>query len=144
MAKMSKQNEHRPKNKDKVISDSGWGIKPDDQPANAGATGAEGRQYHYDPQEEDAVRKILRQMRLGFNTPDRILVEPGKTTIYDLNGDGFEVHGLSFSSKHLVELLQNVGAGFDPQQLRGLPKDYDGVREYTATRSWAWGAERTG
>ena len=135
---------NKPPDRDKLIADTGWGIKPDDQPANAGQTSDDQRRYHYDPKEPDAVRRILLQMRRGFNTPNRVLVERGRTTIFDLNGDGFVIHGLSFGDEKLIELLRTVGAGFDPRQLRALGPDYDGVREYTLTRAWAWGAERTG
>ena len=130
--------------RDKVIPDTGWGVKPDDQPANAAQTPDDQRQYPYRPEEPDAVRNILRQMRKGFNAPNRVLVEAGRTTIFDLNGDAFVVNGLTFGDERLIELLKSVGAGFDPQQLRKLKPGFDGVREYVLTRAWAWGAERTG
>jgi len=136
--------EPKPAEKDRVIADSGWGIKPDDQPANAAHTPQDRRKYQYDPDEAEAVRNILQTMRHGFNTPNRILVEAGRTTIYDINGDAFVIEGLFFGDEKLIELLKTVGAGFDPLQLAKLGKDYDGVREYTLTRAWAWGAERTG
>ncbi len=130
--------------RDKVISDTGWGVKPDDQPANAGQTPDDLRHYEYRPDEPDVIRTILRQMRKGFNTPNRVLVEAGRTTIYDLNGDAFVINGLTFGDERLIELLKSLGAGFDPQQLCELKPDFDGVREYGLTRAWAWGAERTG
>ena len=137
-------NANKPPDRDKLIADTGWGIKPDDQPANASQTSDDKRQYHYDPKEPETVRRILLQMRKGFNTPNRVLNERGRTTIYDLNNDGLVIHGLSFGDEMLIELLRALGAGFDPQQLRILGPDHDGVREYTLTRTWAWGAERTG
>ena len=130
--------------RDKVISDSGWGVKPDDQPANAGQTPDDQRQYAYRPDEPEVIRNILRQMRKGFNTPNRVLVEAGRTTIFDLNGDAFVINGLTFGDERLIELLKSVGAAFDPRQLRELKSDFDGIREYGLTRAWAWGAERTG
>ncbi len=130
--------------RDRVIADSGWGVKPDDQPANAGNTADHDRGYTYDPNDDQAVPKILRHMRKGFNAPNRVLVEPGRTTIFDINGDSYVIAGLSFGNEHLVELLKAVGAGFRPNQLRDLPADFDGIREYALTRAWAWGAERTG
>jgi len=130
--------------RDRVIADSGWGVKPDDQPANAEETAPQDRRYRYNTADPDAVRKILRHMRKGFNTPNRVLIEHGRTTIFDLNGDAYVVDGLSFGDDNLVELLKAVGAAFRPQQFRELPADFDGIREYRLTRTWAWGAERTG
>ena len=141
---MTEQRKHSNPDRDKVIADSGWGVKPDDQPANAGQTPADQRQYLYQPDENDAIKNILQQMRKGFNTPNRVLVEAGRTTIFDLNGDGFVVSGLSFGDDRLIELLKSLGAGFDPKQLQGLAPDFDGIRDYRITRAWAWGAERTG
>ena len=140
---MSQKKQPEP-DRDKVISDTGWGVKPDDQPANAGQTPDDLRKYPYRPDEPDVVRKILRQMRRGFNTPNRVLVEGGRTTVFDLNGDAFVIDGLTFGDERLIDLLKLLGAGFDPPKLRELKPDFDGVREYGLTRAWAWGAERTG
>jgi len=137
-------NEKHDRPRDRVIADSGWGVKPDDQPANAENTAEQDRNNRYDAQDPEAVRKILRHMRKGFNTPNRVLVKPGRTTIYDLNGDAYVVQGLTFGDKNLVELLKAIGAAFSPRQFRELPADFDGIREYALTRAWAWGAERTG
>lgn len=138
-------NKHDPrKSHDRVIADSGWGVKPDDQPANAEDTAEDDRGYRYRPDDPDAVRTILRHMRKGFNRPNRVLVEQGRTTIFDLNGDGYRIEGLTFGDENLVTLLQAVGAAFRPRQFRELPADFDGIREYALTRAWAWGAERTG
>ena len=130
--------------RDKVIADSGWGIKPDDQPANTGEAGGAQKSIQYDPQQPDVVKTILRLQRQGFNTATKVRIEPGRTTIIDLNGDAFVVVGLSFGGDHLMELLKTLGASFDPRALEQLGPDFEGVREYGLTRTWAWGAERTG
>src|SRR2546425_812594 len=104
--------------RDRVIADPGWGIKPDDHPANAAERGADApRVYRYDPTEPDLVRKILQAQRKSFNTANRVRVEPGRTIIFDINKDGFIVEGLSFGDDHLIALLQALGAAFNPQDL---------------------------
>jgi len=134
-----------PNKPDKVIANTGWGIKPDDQPANASEANHDvPKDYHYRPDEPDVIRKILQQQRKGFNTANQVVVQPGSTTIIDINGDRFVIHKLSFGNEHLCELLKALGASFSPVQLGELPADFDGVREYSLTRTWAWGAERTG
>lgn len=130
--------------KDKRFADSGWGIKPDDQPANTREAGDVDRAFRYDPAMDQPIKTILRAQRQRFNTANRVVVEPGRTTIYDLNKDAFVVEGLSYGDENLIELLKAIGAAFNPQAVRDLPADYDGTREYPLSKVWAWGAERTG
>jgi hypothetical protein len=131
--------------RDRVIADSGWGIKPDDQPANAADAGPDAaRFYRYDASEPDVVRKILRAQRKGFNTANRVRIEPGRTVILDINKDAFTVEGLSYGDANLIELLQHLGAAFSPPELAKLTRDEQATREYPLSRAWAWGAERSG
>jgi len=131
--------------RDRGYADSGWGIKPDDQPANAGDAGQNAvHEINYDPEDPDAIKNILRTQRRGFNLANRIVVEPGKLTIYDVNNDPFTVHGLSYGDENLLEILKALGASFDPRQLRKVPSDDQDTREYPVSRAWAWGAERSG
>src|SRR5690348_6825447 len=100
-------------NRDRVIADSGWGIKPDDQPANVSEAGAGAQPlYRYDPSDPDVVKKILRAQRRSFNTANRVRIEPGRTIIYDINKDGFVIQGLSYGDDNLIEILQGLGAAF--------------------------------
>jgi hypothetical protein len=133
-----------PKNKDKVIADTGWGVKPDDQPANRNEASAPSDQVTYDPKLPDIIRNLLRMQRRSFNTANRVRVEPGKTTIIDINGDGFTINGLSYGNPHTVELLMELGAIVDPLQFKELPPDCPEMREYKLNRAWAWGHERSG
>jgi hypothetical protein len=129
--------------RDRKIVDTGWGIKPDDQPANADEAGANSTtSYRYDPAEADIVRKILQAQRRSFNTANRVRVETGRTFIYDINKDAFVVEGLGFGSQHLIELLDRLGAAFNPDELRQIKADASTSREYSLSRAWAWGAER--
>jgi hypothetical protein len=134
-----------PHDRDRVIADTGWGIKPDDQPANAAERGADAhRIYRYDPAEPDLVRKILRAQRKSFNTANRVRIEPGRTIVFDINKDGFVIEGLTYGDENLIPLLQALGAAFNPQDLRRLTRDEATPRDFSLSRVWAWGAERTG
>ena len=134
-----------PEDRDRVIADSGWGIKPDDQPANAADAGKHAcRVYPYDPTEPDVVRNILRTQRRSFNTANRVRIEPGRTVIIDINKDEFVVEGLSYGDEKLIDLLQNLGAAFDPVAMKNFTRDEQAAREFALSRVWAWGAERTG
>ena len=132
-------------NKDRVIADSGWGIKPDDQPANASDAPADAaRTYRYDAREPDVVRRILLAQRRGFNTANRVRVERGCTVIIDINKDEFRVEGLGFGDENLITLLERLGAAFNPQDIRQLTAAEPRPREFALSRAWAWGAERSG
>ena len=134
-----------PVERDKVIADTGWGIKPDDQPANASeVAGRAPRNYRYDPNEPDLVRRILVAQRRGFNTANRVRVERGRMAIIDINRDEFLVEGLGYGDENLVAVLQALGATFDPEELKRLGPDESTPREFALSRAWAWGAERAG
>ena len=131
--------------RDRVIADSGWGIKPDDQPANTAEVGDGAmRTFRYDPSQGDVVRQILLAQRRGFNTANRVRVERGVTFIIDINKDEFAVEGLTFGDENLIALLERLGAAFNPQDLRKLTPAEPGPREFDLSRAWAWGAERSG
>ena len=82
--------------------------------------------------------------RRGFNIANRVRVEPGRTIIYDINGDPFIIQGLSFGDPNLIDLLMDIGAAFSPPQMRETPADFKGFREFALGRVWAWGAEWSG
>src|SRR5438445_10169520 len=104
--------------RDRKIADTGWGIKPDDQPSNTKEVGQDAtRVYRYDRNEPDVVRKVLLAQRRTFNTANKARIEAGRTIIIDINKDEFVVEGLSFGDENLIELLQRLGAAFNPQEL---------------------------
>jgi hypothetical protein len=130
--------------KDRKIADSGWGIKPDDQPANAADAGKHALStYAYRADEPDAIRNILRAQRRGFNIANRVRVEAERTIIIDINKDEFTVEGLGFGDANLLPLLGALGAACNPQELARLDKSAK-PREFSLSKVWAWGAERTG
>ena len=129
--------------RDRPIADSGWGIKPDDQPSNASeAAHRASPVYRYDPHEPNVVRRILLAQRRGFNIANGVRVERGRTTIIDINRDEFVVEGLGYGDVNLIPLLRDLGAAFDPQDLSRVSRDDPTAREFPLSRAWAWGAER--
>lgn len=131
--------------RDRVIVDSGWGVKPDDQPANADEAGGQvPNVVPYDSAAADMVKRILQIQRRGFNKGSRVRVESTRTTIIDINGDALTVEGLGYGEAKLIELLKHLGAAFDPKHLGQVAPGDSDTREYDLSRVWAWGAERTG
>ena len=134
-----------PSDRDRVIADTGWGIKPDDQPSNTTEAGDRAcPTYRYDPAEPDVIRRILLAQRRGFNTANRVRIERGRTSILDINGDSFVVEGLGYGDENLIPLLESLGTAFNPKELRRLGREESTTREYPLSRAWAWGAERSG
>lgn len=130
--------------RDKIIADTGWGIKPDDQPSNRKEAVEAHDCVRFDRNEPNVVRNVLRKQRRSFNTANKVRVERGRTTIIDINGDPFVIEGLSFGEPLLIDLLMDIGAAFDPQQMRETPADFQGCRQFSLGKVWAWGAERSG
>src|SRR4051812_19972065 len=125
--------------KDRKIVDSGWGIKPDDQPANADEAGDGAvKVYRYRADEPDAVRQILRAQRRSYNTANRVRVEAGRTIIIDINKDEFTIEGLGFGDANLVPLLGALGASCDPKEVERMNRASPS-REFSLSRVWAWG-----
>src|SRR5688572_26633554 len=112
---MSQNPEQR--SRDRVIADTGWGIKPDDQPSNtAEAPKDAARAYRYDPADPEVLKKILLLQRRAFNTANRVRVEARRTSIIDINGDAFVVEGLGYGDGNLIPLLQRLGAAFRSEE----------------------------
>ena len=131
--------------RDRILADTGWGVKPDDQPANASQAGdGAHRVFPYQPDQPDVVRRILRAQRRGFNSATRVRIQGASTFIVDINRDVFTVEGLGFGDENLILLLQALGAAFSPAEIRAIGRDETAAREFELTRAWAWGAERTG
>ena len=59
--------DEKKKHRDKVIADTGWGIKPDDQPSNRGEAPAAKDVVAYNADEPNVIRNLLRMQRRGFN-----------------------------------------------------------------------------
>ena len=130
--------------KDRKLAETGWGIKPDSQPANRDEVDDLQDRFHYRPDDPGGVDEIVRVQARNFNKARRIIVEPGRTRIIDINKHEFIVEGLSFGQDALIELLGQLGAAFSPPLLRTLDADYTGSREFECTARRAWGADRSG
>ena len=81
-----------------------------------------------------------------FTTPLNINTEGKQISLLHMAGalEDCVIEGLSFGDENLIAVLEALGAGFNPTELRSVKADQDVAREYTMTRAWAWGAERSG
>ena len=138
------QESKRSHSKDRKLAETGWGIKPDSQPANRDEVADPQDRFHYRSEDPGGVDEIVRVQQRNFNKARRIVVEPGRTRIIDINKHEFVVEGLSFGQEALIELLERFGAAFNAPLLRTLDADYTGTREFECTARRAWGADRSG
>ena len=130
--------------KDRKLAETGWGIKPDSQPANRDEVDDPPNRFQYRPDGPGGIDEIVRVQQRNFNKARRIIVEPGRTRIIDINKHEFIVEGVSFGQEALIELLERFGAAFSPPRLRTLGPDFTGSREFECTSRHAWGADRSG
>ena len=140
---MTQDSEHS-QPKDRKLAETGWGIKPDSQPANRDEVADLQDRFQHRPDDPSSIDELVRVQQHNFNKARRIIVEPGRTRVIDINKHEFVIEGLSFGQEALIEVLGRFGAAIDAPLLRTLSADYTGTREYECTARRAWGADRSG
>lgn len=72
----------------------------------------------------------------------KIVIDPGKTVILDVNKDAMEFPGLTYGNKTLDELMRELGIVFNPQTLHNAKATPSGVKEFDISAKWTWGHDR--
>jgi len=72
----------------------------------------------------------------------RIVINPEKTVIWDVNKDAMEFPGLTYGSPTLEELLRELGIVFNKQTLHNPKATPSGVKEFDISAKWTWGHDR--
>ena len=72
----------------------------------------------------------------------KIVIDTGKTVVWDVNKDTMEFPGLTYGNKTLDELLRELGVVFNPQTLHNPKATPTGVKEYDISAKWTWGHDR--
>ena len=72
----------------------------------------------------------------------KLVLTREKTSVLDVNGDSIEFPGLTYGSKVLERLLEELGVVFKPQSLHNPDATPDGVKEYRLSARWTWGHDR--
>jgi hypothetical protein len=72
----------------------------------------------------------------------KLVITPGGTSVTDVNGEGIEFPGLTYGSKVLERLLQEVGVVFTPANLHNAKATPNGIKEYRLSARWTWGHDR--
>jgi len=90
----------------------------------------------------DEIIRFFRAHEFELSRLKRVLVEPERTIIEDVNRDRMVFEGLTFGSPALERLLKEAGAAFSPAQVREPRPDFDGLKEFEITVRFPWGQER--
>ena len=85
--------------------------------------------------------KLIRQNREAFRIFRRVVLEPGRTTVLDINGDALTIEGVGWETEGIARLLNGMGASFDPARLSEPPLSGDS-KEYEIVRGDPWGQDR--
>ena len=93
-------------------------------------------------EDPDELIQFLRREAATLRILRKLIVEPGKTIVRDVNGDGLEFPGLTYGSPTLEELLRELGVIFTPQNLHNPAATPNGVKEFRLSARWTWGHER--
>jgi hypothetical protein len=72
----------------------------------------------------------------------KLVITREKTSVVDVNRDALDFPGLTFGSKVLERLLEELGVVFTPETLHNPDTAPNGVREYTLSARWTWGHDR--
>lgn len=72
----------------------------------------------------------------------KLIVNPEKTVVWDVNKDGMEFPGLTYGCASLDELLRELGVVFNPQTLHNPKATPSGVKEFDLSAKWTWGHDR--
>lgn len=91
---------------------------------------------------EDALRHFIRDRKARFNWFRRVLVEPDRTRIIDVNRHELVFPGISFEHPLLELLLKESGASYDPTMIHVKPELNNGVREYGCGACYPWAHDR--
>jgi hypothetical protein len=72
----------------------------------------------------------------------KLIITREKTSVLDVNGDAIEFPGLTYGSKVLERLLQEVGVVFTPATLHNADATPTGVKEFRLSVRHTWGHDR--
>ena len=98
--------------------------------------------YEGSIEDSEELIQFLRREAVGLRDLRKLIVDPEKTVVLDVNGDGLEFPGLTYGSPTLEELLRELGVIFSPKTLHDPGATPNGVKEFRLSARWTWGHER--
>ena len=78
----------------------------------------------------------------GLKALRKIVVNPEKTVISDVNKDTMEFPGLTYGNNSLDELFRELGIVFNPKVLHNPKATPSGIKEFDISARWTWGHDR--
>ena len=92
--------------------------------------------------ETDELIQFFRREAPNLHALRKLVISPEKTVVVDVNADGIEFPGLTYSNKTLEALLHELGVVFTPGALHNPNATPTGVKEYRLSARWTWGHDR--
>jgi len=92
-----------------------------------------------DPSE---LSQFVRRESANLRSLRKLIISREKTVVRDVNGDTMEFPGLTYGSKLLETLLEELGVIFTPQTLHNPDATAGGVKEFRLSARFPWGHER--
>jgi hypothetical protein len=93
-------------------------------------------------EDEREVIRFFRHNADRLRALRKVIISPEKTVVRDVNRDTIEFPGLSYGSKVLERLLQELGVVFNAATLHDPDATPDGLKEYDLSARWTWGHDR--
>ena len=72
----------------------------------------------------------------------KVRISPEKTVVLDINKDGLEFPGLTYGSRVLERLLQELGVMFSSEALHDTTNASKGQKEFDLSARYTWGHDR--
>lgn len=100
------------------------------------------RKAIFDGGERESLVSFIREERVSMSYLRRVVVEPARTRIIDVNRNELVLPGISYGHPWLELVLKEAGASFDPQTLHLPPPTSDGTREFGCSSAYPWAHDR--
>jgi hypothetical protein len=97
---------------------------------------------HYEGNNPAEALVFFRTHRAELRTLRRVIVNGNTTTVVDINGKEMALEGLRLGHPELVDLLNLVGASYDPATVHNESKGKDPTKIWEVVKADPWGQDR--
>ena len=95
--------------------------------------------YSGSPEDTHRLIQFFRRRYPDLFILRKVIITHEKTVVLDVNRDGIEFPGLTFSSPALETLLQDLGVVYSRDALKESASKPGSVKEFGLGAVWTWG-----
>ena len=92
--------------------------------------------------DSEALAQFVRRESGNMRSLRKLIINPEKTIVRDINGDTMEFPGLTYGNPLLETLLHELGVVFTAQSLHDPNATAGGIKEFRLSARFPWGSER--